>query len=465
MKKINSLRVYWEKVQEERKFQDFDIFLVGKMLGVEAKNYTEEERREAYHIFRQKTNHYGFASLPTMKRWFGIGGIAKPKRVVIFEMAIIMGMSEEELQEYLSQGLREHFVQINDYQEMIFFYALMHHMSIDNCYEMMEKYESKLDCAIEILHTYSTMELAKQFQVKKDLTLDEFMCWMTENAGIFKGYSNTTLNYLIKYRRIILREVRNDMKGVLWEQLSQTNYEAWKKRPLRKMLEEGEMIRKFIYYNKNISDSQRKELLKLVQCVYFEDETNVRLLAAVYSIQHSKWKIKKADEKSVLHRMTEKRLSDLLNISVQKERELRLAQAERELSRMEKGEDPCPTKLQELIKGYNEEAKVDCIDEARKWVQEARSEQGRRCVQVARGDLLPLVLHVAQHRYLESIQGNMESYDWKKAQAEFIELADQTMVACNMAKISTQWELDSILLACFQPDDLFSYADALEIIT
>ena len=51
----------------------------------------------------------------------------------------------------------------------------------------------------------------------------------------------------------------------------------------------------------------------------------------------------------------------------------------------------------------------------------------------------------------------------------FTDLADivaQTaaLTACNMAPISRTYELDTALLTCFQPEEMYGYPDVLEVL-
>ena len=48
------------------------------------------------------------------------------------------------------------------------------------------------------------------------------------------------------------------------------------------------------------------------------------------------------------------------------------------------------------------------------------------------------------------------------ARAMFRQAADDVLIACNMAPISEEWELDAVLLACYQKQEMYGYADALE---
>lgn len=466
-KDINSLKKALFQQRKTKEYWRFDSFIIHQM-GVEFDGeILPEKRKEAWKQFRKRTKNHEFASIPTMQRWFGIGGYAHPKRSQIFELIFFLGLGVEELDLFLTQGLREPSVQVNDYQEAIFLYGLGNHLGYEDCLKMIQEFEMQMDEELEICHSQSTLELLEQFQLKKDLPQELFIEWMINNAGAFKGYSNTALEYLVKFKQTILKSVRRDMEEYLKEILEDTDYYLWLEGRRFRKESTGDAIRKYIYSNKKLSENHRKEILELVQCVYFEEASNVRLISEVFSTS-GKQTVFKADSGKwrAIGRMTEKHLSDLLNIATQKERDIRTAQAEsvlRELTAT--GEEKCPKWIEELMEKYSGEMKESpTLEAAAAWIDKFRKEQKRRCVLVQREDLLPFVLYVSEHRYLESIDFQMENYEAEQAKQEFVVLADQTLAACSMAKLSEKYELDAVLLACFQADDMYSYAEVLEAV-
>ena len=76
-----------------------------------------------------------------------------------------------------------------------------------------------------------------------------------------------------------------------------------------------------------------------------------------------------------------------------------------------------------------------------------------------------MILYVAQHRYLEKIGGNMEQYEKDDARDLFSDLANATLSACGMTELSSEIQLDALLLAAFQEDEMFSYADIAEVLS
>ena len=80
-------------MKKENKFVRFDTFFVNFMLQIEERNPSTEQRKEAFHLFREKTGKMMFASFPTMQKWFGLGGYAEPGRSQIFELAFSLPLS------------------------------------------------------------------------------------------------------------------------------------------------------------------------------------------------------------------------------------------------------------------------------------------------------------------------------------------------------------------------------------
>lgn len=143
------------------KFLRFDRFIQKKM---QAKGNTEEERaREAFLEFRKRTHRAEIASLPTMRRWFGIGSYHRPSREQVIHMCFALELQEEEAQEYLTVGLSEPGFQVNDYQESIFLYGIVNSYSYEESLAMMEQFEESLDKEISFSRNNSTRYLRKDF--------------------------------------------------------------------------------------------------------------------------------------------------------------------------------------------------------------------------------------------------------------------------------------------------------------
>ena len=222
----------------------FDAFIMGRMgYPWNFKQPDKQVRRQAFLTFRQKTGHMDFVSLPTMHRWFGINGYHKPSRYNIFQMAFAMGLNREETRAYLTEGIGEPSFYVNDYQEMIYLYGIDHGCTMAHCEKMISFFEGNLEDNVVISHTRSTKELMNAYESVTDLSTEEFLWWMGGRADWFKGYSQTALNYVIRYRDSILSWVREEEKNRLWELL-------------------GEVFGKSEHYAKRYSDLLRGPILK-----------------------------------------------------------------------------------------------------------------------------------------------------------------------------------------------------------
>lgn len=457
-----SLKEALHQLYEKKHFLQFDTFFTGKMLESSGKVFTQTQRKEAFQIFRERTKEKRIASVQTMKKWFGLGGYTEPERKQIFEIAFALQFSAEELNSYLTEGIFAPAIQVNDYQETIFWYGLENNLDYDMCMEMIHSFQQHMAMDIQISHSYHTGELLRQFELKRHLPKSIFMEWMIDNASVFKGYSNTTLNYLIKYKKTILNQARKDAKDSLKIMLLDTDYAFWRSKRRFHKKNEGEMIRKYIYHNYKLSQKQRKEILEQVSLVYFEEDSNARLLSELY-VSHVKMR---NSRHSPIRRMTEKYLSDLFNIATQKEREIRTAQAESYLEAGKDTESLCPDWIVSLIQEYaaGEMPESVTVGWAKQWLRQYRREHKRRLVQVERADILPFVQYVAGHQYMASIEQRLEDYVMEDAREQFVELAEQTLAACNMAKFSEDYELDAILLNCFQKEEWYLYSEMLEMV-
>ena len=71
---------------------------------------------------------------------------------------------------------------------------------------------------------------------------------------------------------------------------------------------------------------------------------------------------------------------------------------------------------------------------------------------------------LAQRRYMEEIQHDMSNYKQKDALTFFENLANSTLSACNMCSLNDEYELDAVLRACFRTEEMYTYAEVLEVI-
>lgn len=466
-----TLRSALENIKEHKKFRDFSLFIMEKM-GIVMEDIIENEsemRREAFLTFRKRTKNAAIASLPTIRRWFGIGGISVPDREQIYQMCFAMGLSAKETQEYLFYGIYEPSFQVNDYQETILVYGLENHKTYEECQEMMEELEKQMDQKLEFIQTCGTQMLLSEFHGHKHLPWHQFMEWMLEKAPYFKGYSKTTLKYFMKYKKSILGYIKQDAKDELGRLLAETDYENWCKKHPFLPKESRKKIRKYMYAHSGsghnmLSQDLCESIKELLPIAYSRLDTNTHLLAEIFCSNRNEPSEKENMGFRTVTKMTGKHLSDLLNIATQKERFFHIQQAWHSLEEVN-GEEECPEWIQKMGQEYSRKKhKFENVEQARAWLKEYRSEHKRRCIQIKRSDLLPMVLYVAQRRYLEEIDHDMAKYQRVDALKEFEDLANSTLTACNMCELSEEYQLDVVLRACYQKGEMYSYSELLEMV-
>ncbi len=461
--KENAFQKQLLHLYEENEFLKFDEFIVRKFAEIEeGERITEDIRRQAYNNFYQQIGKVEIASSNTMRRWFGLLGYAKPSRMQVYEMAFLLKLTREETEEYLMRGLGETSFQINDYHEIIYLYGLDNHLDMKECQKMIRMFERNLGVKQEFLTTRNTEQLQKKYEQKKTLSIQEFLMFMVDNVEYFKGYSKTTLSYLIEYRNQVLRYIRKDAKRRLEDWLSETDYKEWKKK--NSFLKKGtdyDWIRRYVKANRNgsMSKMMADNVLELSKIAYSTLDNNSLVHAEIYNNVSG---VFSKSKHSQVRNMSMKHMSDILHVAEKKEQASRILAAVWCLEGMDEREK-CPLDITELLAhlSKDEKRKWTCKD-ALLWLQDYDKENKRRQLHVQRGDLLPFVLYVSQQRYLEQIHGDMAQYKQGEAKEIFSQAADNVLTACNMLPLDEKWELDAVLLACYQEEEMYAYPDVLE---
>lgn len=453
---------------KEGTYMRFDRFLIRRM-GYELKGSPEQQeaaRKQAYLTFLHRISKENPASLPTIRRWFGIYDFTAPSREQIFRIAFALELGLQETEEYLVQGLRAPSFQINDYSEMIAMYCLEHRRGYAEYQSMVLEYEGSLQRQQEILRESNTQWLFRQFEFVKQYDEEQFMRWMWENAGIFKGYSMTVQEYLDKYREHVVEYMRTDTKKRLELLLSETGYAAWRKKRIHATGEkEGQLIRKYIKWDarnkkSEIPEHLGKSILELAKLAYSENGLNARLLSELFTLPKSSPSKQAELPAHTIRAVSGKYLSDLFHIPERNEMRIRVRQAIQELKRLER-DAACPDYILNIIEKYGRRGLcVADVGEALEWLEEFDGESRRRRLVVKRDDLLPMILYVAQQRYLK--KGG--AYCCSAAKRMFTDLANATLIACNMAPLDENYVYDMILLACFQEEEMYGYEDVLELV-
>lgn len=461
-----------EKKLEENQFIRFDDFIIARMgySPEEAKGENSVVRKEAYHAFLQCVSKDRPATLPTIRRWFGIHGFMMPSREQVFRIAFAMGLGVEETKQYLQTGIGEPSFQINDYTEMIAMYGLENHWDYTKYIYMVQEYERGIEKRQEISREANTQWLFQQFEQIKHLTEEEFMYWMWKHAKIFKGYSRTVQEYLSKYRELVLEYMRRDVKNRLDLLLSETGYESWHKKRFHNLSgNELDQIRKYVKWNeksksKEMSEHLGKNILELAKLVYSENGQNTKLMSELFAAGEIQASSLKGLPEDIVKVMTSKHLSDLFHIPEQNEIKVHTRQAIRELEGYSENED-CPDYIREMICQYSRDhVRIRSAGEALEWLKKFDRERKRRRLIVKRGDLLPMILYVSQQKYMYCNTETGGQYRQEDAKKVFLDLANATLIACNMPPLDETYMYDMILLACFQENEMYGYGDVLELV-
>lgn len=434
-------------MEKEILFGSFDTFFIAQM-GYSMCGTTQEQekiRREAYHTFLQKIQGERPASFPTIRRWFGIHSVVVPAREQIFHIAFCLGLDVETVDHYLMAGIRQPSFQINDYTEMIAMYGLENKWDWEKYQQAVEEYEKGLDEDIEILHEPNTQWLFHQFEYVKALDEEQFMYWMWDHSGIFKGYSKTAQEYLTKYRELVLAGMRNEAETNLRFLLAESGFQTWKKKRIHwKSANELEQIKKYLRFNehsknRDISEHLAKNILELAKMAYSETGQNTKLLSELFEASHIT--------------MTHKYLSDLFHIPERNEMHIRTRQAIRKLENCSEAE-ACPQEIAELIDQFGKgKVEIRSAGEAKEWLEEFDSEGRRRRLIVKRSDLLPMICYVAQQQYRVKLADALENYNQSEAQKLFLDMANAVLIACNMPAIDEKYSYDRQLLQSFQEEE------------
>lgn len=463
-----------EKKLKEKDYQRFDTFIAAYLgLVLEGTGEAREARKRAYAEFLHRVQHDKPASLPTIRRWFGIHEQKDPSREQLIRLAFSLKLDVGTTESFLTKGIGEPSFQVNDYTELIAMYCLENKVAYDKYENLVVEYEKNLQTQQEICHESNTQWIFRQFEHIKYFSEADFMYWMWEHASIFKGYSKTAQDYLNKYRKLVLEYMQQDVKKRLELLLSETGYTAWrKKRKIIGTTKEGDLIKRYLRRSvksrqSEISDDLRNNILELTKLAYSEAGLNTKLLAELFSASEESVASAVELPKNSIRTISAKYLSDLFNIPVRNEMMIHAKQAVCELQTMEP-EQPCPSHIKKQMIEFGKTASVpEKSGEAQEWLETFIYEGKRRRLIVKRNDLLPLILYVAQQVYLAEVStiGELDKvYDKETALKTFRDLADSTMIACNMAPLDEKRVFDMILLQCFQEDEMYGYDDVMGLI-
>lgn len=471
------------ELNESDQFERFDRFIMKKVLSGEHKKYLDwpdvsEEillslREEAFFIIYKKIKSKKVASRITVKKWFGLEGCARPKRIHIIKLALALHFTEDELQEYLIQGILQPGIQINDYREMIYLYGISSHLSYEECQDMIHVFEKKVYKDTVLAQNTHTLRLWEMYRANAGKPKEEFLAWMCNNAGFFKGYSKVALHHFMEMKREMLCYIRENAKERLFQLLQETDFEDWALENGIENRREGEVISRYLKNmnrrkgNGGLTAEIIEAIRELNWIAHSSREKTTDLLAELYAsaletaskkkrIQYKKRESFKLPEQVSF--LTEKEISQIVGIAWQKEKEIRLSQADASLDDVN---GTCPDWIRRMLLEYGIQAPKEAV-KTKALLRKLLVEQEQRCHFVQREDLLPLIHYVAQIRYMHMINEQEMTYCRDDAVNFFIQLADSILAECCMAPVNTKYQLDFLLLTCYGKENLYSLADVIE---
>lgn len=474
-------------LNESQHFYTFDHFMMKKWLDqdgikrLKKCNDLEELnilRKKAYKNFYKKISKLGIASRNTILTWFGLGSIHVPKRRHIFHMAIELQFSEEELQEYLIQGLLENGVQVCDYQELIYLYVCKNRLSWQQAQDMIFIFEKRFVAQTEISKTHGTSDIWRMFRENEEKEPEEFLAWMCENRAVFKGYSLIAIQSFIQLKDEVLSYVREDATESLYSLLEETNFFEWMAEEKISRENWKTEVPRFIKNvsrrkKKNLIPKETKEMIADLDWIIQDSKgRNTDLLAEIYAsaieIKESYRKqriIFRKREEFALPRditfMTNKYVSLILGIAAQKEKEIRLLHNMSVLMEYSE-EEECPEEIREYMFYYSGKDIPQKVGEVKKMLGKFLIEQKNRCTNLRRDDLLPLIQYVSQRRYCKRLKNTEENYQAEEAKQYFIDLADEILKKCQMNCIDEKYHMDYLLLSCYGEQEMYTMSDIIE---
>ena len=473
-----------ETLKDSNRFQGGDYYLIRKLVPMPMRNRLLKDgpkpdmilklRKRAYNNLYKLTSDDHVASRPTLKKWCGLEGNARPKRRQVFQLAFSLHFTEEELFEYLERGILQPGIQINDYREMIYLYGIHNNLTYAECTDMIHTFEKYANHDEAIAQNTHTALLWRMYRENCELDKAEFMCFMCENVSYFKGYSKVALAHFIALKKEILKQIRAERKKELLQELRKTSFYTWAKENNVEEEDYAEGIHTFLRNmvrrkEPEITREMSDTLSELYWVAYASQDRATDLLAELYASafeaggsEKGKRRLQYKDREQFnlpgdIAFMRSKDISQIIGIAQQKEKEIRLSQALGSLDNCEQ----CPDWIRNILEEYRIPYSDD-TDELRRTIQKSITTQEQRCHLIQREDLLPLIHYVAQRRYENGLRENDEKYDQQMARECFINLADKIFDECQMAPIDDCYHLDYLLLSCFGEEDMYSFSDILE---
>ncbi len=434
---------------QRKKNQGFDLFLIKEWI----ESYDgmgecgKEIRKQAYQAFRKALKGSRPADLHTMRRWFGLEGVSKPNREMVFHIALSLQLTPEQTEKYLIKGLLLPGIQVNDYREFIYLYGIEHCLDWQICEDMIAFYEKHLPEATILSDEKCTQILWDFYDIIRSYEPEDFLVEMGKRAPYFKGYSKNVLEHYLNIQAELKDLMRQEAAQELDFLFQSQAFVNWcKKNQISTGQEkQEEVIVKFLQNESRrttsaLSKEEAEYYRKMARQAYGKGIYQSDILTEIYaaampSEAGGKGRYRKERGEHIgIRLLSDKYLSDLLHIAEQKEREINLIQQFYHTSEEEKR-----SKLKIQLR-----------------------HQKQRCHIVEREDMLPLLHYLAQKKYLLKIENDEMNYSQKEAQAYFTHMANVVLEACQMEPLNRNYALDALLLSSFQEEEMLSISDMIE---
>lgn len=441
---------------KEKQYIRWDTFLINKWNDcvVAPEQITEEIRKSAYRNFNKKMRKSGVIYPQTYKKWFVADSVSIPKRWQILKLALALGLSPEETQEYLTEGISEPEIQVNDYQEFICMYCLANNMSAREYENIVACFETYVDDDIHFGKTEYTTRLKGIFAEVKTLSKEDFTTWMIKNQKLFKGYSITTYRYFVKLIDETVAIFRKEAEEMLEITLNNTDFHSVIDTSGMSKSEYRKAIKRYIKNserrtNNRIPENVMRDINQYYVMAYSEKGRISIILSEIFDNI-------KTDKQ--IHSISAKYISELLNIALQKERLLNMTHAFRTLKRLD-ATAMCPEKIWKFIS-----ASPLTVAEAKKQLKRAITMQGQRVRLINRTELLILLSYIIQDRYTLWINETGAVYDMQVIKEHFTKAANSMLTVCGMRPIDEAYYVDAVLLACYGEKGIYQFTEVLEML-
>lgn len=420
----------------------FDHFLMERWGEDSDRDDLEMRRLKAFHRFWHTVRFKKIASKQTIKKWFALGGVSLPSRDHILRLGLSLYFSVEETEQYLTYGISEPRLQVNDYKEFAVMYCLDHKLGYSEYEMLVAFYELETENGGEIRQTAHTDRILDLYWQVREYGRNEFAVWMCQNAELFKGYSRTTYDYFCSLMDESLLFFREEMTELLERTLAETDFDRWIAEQGIPKEERRLAIRRYVKNRRRgkrhfLSKPLQREIRELYLFAYSSQNRLCDVLIALgmdSGFERGEWE--------EIRLTSRKYISDLLSVSLQKRRQMEL---NRDLIRLKKREEA-----------------GESVKEERKKIRRALTMQTQRVRIISRSDLLLLIQYVTAKRYQKELEEQERGFERDEAKERFINFANIILSRCGMRLLDERYRLDAILLSCIRTDEMLLLSELLQ---